>query len=424
MSSEVLVVSDDGTPTNRATPQPAPGCAEATVAFRALSIGGGKVALAHQAASNEAVREEPGAYGSMGGCGMGLVARFLSVVDPDVPSLGAGTDPSQGFALAKPSSMTFQSVGVPSAGPLDIAISPVSERVVAIAFDNSLESTAQGGILKDVADPKANLWVAPWVPDAPFDMRFAGATLARTIAGQPVAVAFDNQGKYVVQSREPATLELEDGTSIVLSSESHADAGLRMFFMNSGLGVACSSCHPEAGDDGHVWNLPEGLRRTMPLEGGLMERAPFHWDGSLPDMGALVKLVMMQRMSLAAVPTEPQIATLSAFLERLPELPVTDGLDAAAVARGEALFRREDVACASCHSGAQYTNNLAYDVGTGGKFVTPTLRGVGLRPAIFHDGCAASIAERFGACGGLNHGHPELLGPAEQADVVTFMRSL
>ena len=31
-----------------------------------------------------------------------------------------------------------------------------------------------------------------------------------------------------------------------------------------------------------------------------------------------------------------------------------------------------------------------------GKFVTPTLLGVGLRPALFHDGCAKSIEQRFG----------------------------
>ena len=50
--------------------------------------------------------------------------------------------------------------------------------------------------------------------------------------------------------------------------------------------------------------------------------------------------------------------------------------------------------------------------------------GVGLRSSLFHDGCAKSIAERFGPCGGLTHGHPELLSDAEKADMIVFLRSL
>jgi len=82
------------------------------------------------------------------------------------------------------------------------------------------------------------------------------------------------------------------------------------------------------------------------------------------------------------------------------------------------------VACASCHSGPQYTNNQLVNVGTGGPFVTPTLLGVGLRPALFHDGCAKSIEQRFGVCGGTAHGKPELLSADERADLIAFLRSL
>jgi hypothetical protein len=197
-----------------------------------------------------------------------------------------------------------------------------------------------------------------------------------------------------------------------------------MFHMNSGIGIACASCHPEGGDDGHVWRFPEGLRRTMPLEGGVLERAPFHWDGSLHDMSSLVATVMVTRMGIPRDPTAEQISALGAFLEQLPVLPPAEGLDPTAVARGEAVFRRTDVACATCHSGPQFTDNRLVDVGTGGKFVTPTLLGVGLRPALFHDGCAKSISQRFGVCGGTAHGKPELLSADEQADLIAFLRSL
>ncbi|HEY0463534.1 MAG TPA: cytochrome-c peroxidase, partial [Polyangiaceae bacterium] len=146
--------------------------------------------------------------------------------------------------------------------------------------------------------------------------------------------------------------------------------------------------------------------------------------GTLGDMSTLVNAVMVTRMALPQAPSAGQVAALGAFLEQLPNLPPADGLDATAVKRGEAIFRRNDVACASCHSGAQFTNNLLADVGTGGSFVTPTLLGVGLRPALFHDGCAKSIDQRFGVCGGTTHGKPELLSADEQADLITFLRSL
>ena len=52
------------------------------------------------------------------------------------------------------------------------------------------------------------------------------------------------------------------------------------------------------------------------------------------------------------------------------------------------------------------------------------LLGVGLRNALFHDGCAKSVADRFGACGGTAHGNVALLSSDDKADVIAFLRSL
>jgi len=320
--------------------------------------------------------------------------------------------------------MTFESRTVPGAGPLDVAFDASGVRMAAIALSEAMQgliAKRQGINSEDSARLgfTASLWLSPVeLPNDPSDFKFV------TIPGEPIAVAFSPAGKYIVQSREPATLEFEGGASVRLSDESHADTGHLMFHMDSGVGIACASCHPEGGDDGHVWRFPEGLRRTMPLEGGVLERAPFHWDGSLGDMSALIDTVMVTRMGLPQKPNAKQISALGAFLEQLSPLPPAEGLDPAAVARGKVVFHRADVACATCHSGPQFTDNLLVDVGTGGKFVTPTLLGVGLRPALFHDGCAKSIAQRFGVCGGKAHGKPELLSADERADLITFLRSL
>ena len=72
LSSEVVVVGDDGTISNRATPAPEPGCGDATVAFRALTMPNGQIALAHQVSSDDIVQEQPGGYGSSSSCGVGL----------------------------------------------------------------------------------------------------------------------------------------------------------------------------------------------------------------------------------------------------------------------------------------------------------------------------------------------------------------
>jgi hypothetical protein len=331
---------------------------------------------------------------------------------------------------------------VPSAGPLDLAIDAQGAQLALIALDSSLQangssgpfskapsagppvssSGAAGGVATVInPTPGANLWLVP--------IGAAGAggstipTQSLTIKGQPVAVVF-NAGSYVVQSREPATLEFQDGSSVTLSNESHADTGHLLFHMDAGIGISCSSCHPEGGEDGHVWHFPDGLRRTLPLEGGVLERAPFHWDGTLSDMSALFSEVMVKRMNLQVSVSQAQIATLGSFLQQIPALAPVDGLDPVAIARGQALFERTDVGCATCHSGAQYTDNQLSDVGTGGKFVTPSLLGVGLRSPIFHDGCAPSIAKRFGPCGGTQHGKTSLLAANEQADLIEFLRSL
>jgi hypothetical protein len=435
LNAEVLVIGADGSVSRRATPDPAPGCATATVMSRALLLSSGQVVVAHQTSSDGIVGTQPGGYGSSppsgSSCGGGLVNRVVSTVDVDTP------DPS---AVGVSSAMTFRSAFVPSAGPLDIAVDEQTAEVAMIATDGSLNAKPGfGGATGPAAQttlggqalpppvgqifsstPGASLWLAP-LSSLSNGSQAPASSFA--LNGQAVAVAFNN-GSYVVQSREPAQLELQDGSIIKLSDDSHADTGHMLFHVDSGVGISCSSCHPEGGEDGHTWHFAAGMRRTLPLQGGILSRAPFHWDGSLPDMNALFTEVMVNRMDLQASVDDEQIAALGSFLNQIPEPAATDGLDPDAVTRGHALFNRNDVGCATCHMGAEYTNNQLADVGTGGEFVTPSLLGVGLRSPIFHDGCAKSVAERFGPCGGDAHGTPSVLSASEQADLITFLRSL
>jgi cytochrome c peroxidase len=99
--------------------------------------------------------------------------------------------------------------------------------------------------------------------------------------------------------------------------------------------------------------------------------------------------------------------------------------DSAAVLRGEELFNSSETGCRSCHTGALLTNNLKANVGTAAMMKVPSLIGVGGRAPYMHDGSAATLRDRFGACGGGdNHGHTSQLTPAELDDLIAFLESL
>src|SRR6185436_17412913 len=105
------------------------------------------------------------------------------------------------------------------------------------------------------------------------------------------AVGF--RGTTVVAfSREPAKLLLlalgVAAVEIPLQQASVQSTGHSIFHQATRNAIACASCHPEAGEDGHVWNLPEGARRTPSLRGGLTGSAPFHWSGDQADISSLM----------------------------------------------------------------------------------------------------------------------------------------
>ncbi|MEI8257298.1 MAG: c-type cytochrome, partial [Deltaproteobacteria bacterium] len=106
-------------------------------------------------------------------------------------------------------------------------------------------------------------------------------------------------------------------------------------------------------------------------------------------------------------------------------LPLVPPGNAAAADRGRALFQDTTVACASCHVAPLFTNNASMDVGTGGTFQVPSLRGLRWRAPFMHDGCAPTLRDRFGPCGGREaHGHTAALTPAQLDDLVAYMETL
>ena len=249
-------------------------------------------------------------------------------------------------------------------------------------------------------------------------------------AGEAIAIAMLPNNNILVQSREPAQLEILSAdtnssvATISLSADSRSDTGHAIFHANSGAGIACASCHGEGGDDGHVWTFDqEGSRRTPSLRGTLDGTAPYHWNGEMKDISALSDAVMTGRMNGPALDADEK-GYLQSWLFALPALPAPTGLDSAAVARGQALFTNSTTGCASCHSGPRFTSSLTLDVGTGGKFQVPSLVGVGARAPFLHDGCATTLTDRFGTCGGASHGDTSKLSAGDIGDLVAYLQTL
>jgi DNA-binding beta-propeller fold protein YncE/mono/diheme cytochrome c family protein len=248
------------------------------------------------------------------------------------------------------------------------------------------------------------------------------------VPGQPTAVAYAPDGTLVIQSREPARLMLVSSAglrTLELGGDSRLDTGHELFHRDAGGGIACASCHGEGGDDGHVWQFRGlGPRRTQSVNIGLRDTAPFHWSGDMRDLPTLVSEVFVGRMG--GTPQSPtRVEAFSSWLFAQRPVAAPRAADHPAALRGRALFESKEVGCANCHNGEKLTNNTSADVGTGGVFQVPSLVGIAYRAPFIHNGCAATLRDRFDpVCGGDRHGNLAGLGDAELDDLVAYLETL
>jgi mono/diheme cytochrome c family protein len=367
------------------------------VAWRAIAAPSGEIVIVHQGESETPIMTKtPGAYGASGP----VVESEMTIVS------------SNGTTTTQTLSMTVL--------PVDVALSPDGTYGAVVSAGTAFTTLAQVSYF----DFNSNLGRPP----------SAAPVLDNA---QPIAVAFDGTGDVLVQSREPADLwvipVIGTPTPISLSTASRDDTGHDVFHAQAGGLLACASCHPEGGDDGHLWLLDGAPRRTPSLRGTIAGTAPYHWPGDEANLVALADDVYSGRMSGAKLAAD-QTSALTAWVEAIPPPPAPSWVDAAAASRGRALFEGT-AGCASCHSGPKYTNNATVFVGTGGKtlstggsdgilFQVPPLVGVGWRTPLLHDGCATTIADRFGKCATPKHGSTQQLSTQDVDDLSAYLESL
>lgn len=316
-------------------------------------------------------------------------AYYTNVPGPTDGTGGAAPDPCNANGPGPLILDRNHAISVPDATlPVDAAASPTS--IVVVAAGNGHTPQLGQLVLLQRAPPRA--------VDDELEC-YAGASALALPGLQLTSVAFADDATVVALSREPAALvvvHLDPDTGaketgrIPLAVESREDTGHAIFHSNSGVGVACASCHPDGRDDGHAWkSIDLGARRTPSLLGTLAGTAPYHWNGEAPDLKALMQLTFQTRMH-GPVLTDDRVDAIGGWLRALAAPPAAKPADAAAASRGKALFEGS-AACSTCHSGAMRTNNATLDVSTGGAFQVPSLVGVSWRAPYLHDGSAPTV---------------------------------
>jgi mono/diheme cytochrome c family protein len=372
------------------------------VAWRMVPASGGALMVHQRSATvpiGDANQQVPQQYYASVDCGSSVVHGAATQFD----SLGNAVPGSRGVGLA--------------VLPVDIAVSEDKGVFAYVA--------AASGFVEIKSLPTEGA--------QPPDPCEGGLSSIRINAGpEPIAVAFAGED-VIVQTREPSTLlrysllSMTQEAMVGLGGDSRRDTGHQMFHSNpdGAVTISCASCHPEGGDDGHVWQFTDiGLRRTQTLQGDITQTAPFHWDGDLTDLNHLMSKVFVERMG-GMEQSEDRVEALTDWLSGVPAIPGRESVDVDAVARGKAIYENDKAACASCHGGAQLTNSETVDVGTGRAFQVPSLKGIRNRAPFMHDGCAPTLLDRFEpSCGGTNHGDLSGLTDADLADLVAYLDTL
>ncbi len=193
---------------------------------------------------------------------------------------------------------------------------------------------------------------------------------------------------------------------------------------------SCATCHPGGGSDFKLYADgtevepgAAGGRVTQSLR-GLWQTAPYLWDGSADSVEEAVERMLAVEMRGGA-PNERDRAALAAYLSSLPAFDrgriLADGapLEPAtlSVRRGSAVFVK--AGCNVCHPPPAFARPEPADVGTGGEFSVPSLRGVSAAPRLGHDGRWSDLESAVRAIAG----HQEVeLSADEMAQLLSYLK--
>lgn len=360
-------------------------------AWRLRAGVGGGVVMLHQRSVTTEVPTSPGGYG-------GIVCNS-GVVSPSLTFFPADDGAVQGSGVVRFSPLAIDFIELPS-----------REVTLARAATDALGPGAPTGALHLTSDWRGRDCLGDERPA--LDWR-----------GSSTGVDQLADGQMVMLYRDPLAVVV--GNSVVFQGAGLVrDRGFEIFHSNTVSMTACASCHPEGAEDGLVWHFADvGPRRTQSVLGGILETAPFHWNGDQADMSAIMSGGFVARMGGRLGDPVEDVAAIEAWIEAQP-LPVRSTAGSDTLGRGRLVFEDAVAGCASCHSGSAFTSNETIDVGSGGEFQVPALRGVGQRAPYFHDGCAPTLTELLDGVCHPEHTHLDHIAPSARADLVAYLDSL
>lgn len=257
------------------------------------------------------------------------------------------------------------------------------------------------------------------------------SAILRTPAGSLIIANTYSDSLSIVPSASDATVQ-----SISLGAQpepSPKELG-EMLFHDGRLSMegwmSCHSCHTDGHTNGqftdnltdHTFGSPKRVLSLL----GVSDTSPWGWNGEIKSLEEQVHKSVQTTMRGPEL-DDSQVAALVSYIKTLPPPPsqlISNINQLTQIARGREVF--ESLNCQKCHAPPAWTTPAVWDVGLQDEFsVTefnpPSLRGVGRRKQLFHDGRATSLQDVI-----MNHKHQVSrdIPPDEYAQLITFLKSL
>lgn len=367
--------------------------------------------------------------------------------------------------------------GVPKQAPITVIVDPAAEKsLVSHVLAPTAKLRREECLLPRAVAFRASterLYVACLGIDAVFELDARAADPMRAVMRRfdvpqfPTGIAIaDTEGIALVAAQELgqiARIDLDSGAVAFVNLERPSDSFSTEFLLGRQLfhrtddprmtadGIACASCHPEGGDDGHTWATPEGPRQTLMLAGRVTGSEPYGWSRGKPNLHEYITDTMSR---LGGGSLDRNDVEALAFYVKSLKAPPRANIEVSLAEKGRAAF--EARGCKSCHIDAPQDSGLTEsfasvmrasahdteaqpdfapilpkpkDVGSKtenddvGAFDTPSLFGVRLTAPYYHDGrydtLDALLADPKSSMGEVSR-----LSVEERAAIKSYLESL
>ncbi len=374
--------------------------------------------------------------------GDGGYRETLSIDAPDLP----GIDGAFGDVVSGPHAIAFTGDGAYA-----LVVDSNSEDVLAVDARGHFEATLLRPLPGHLPE---GIVLSPDERVAYIDERNSGDVAIIDIdRTDGIALAVDATIPRLASDPMPATLRL--GQHLFYSANSDE------YPVTTNHWVACASCHLEGRSDAVTWLFAQGPRDTPSNAGGMLGTGFLFRTADRNKVQDYWHTINVEQGGAFTPDVQADLLdAIEQYVDYGIPLPIPPTTDPAKVAAGKAIFERADVGCASCHSGARFTDSgsgnptldlsgiagpiTLHDVGTcvhgtsyddvahsdvdgdpraACMFDTPSLSGIASSPPYLHDGSAPTLHDLLEQTRGTM-GDITSLSADDEAALVEYLRSL